>query len=195
MHDLIQYFGFLDFNGREFIQDWGYIAVLLGSMVEGESIIFAAGLLAHEGYLSIYKVTLIAFVGTLVADQSLYFMGHFYGKAFLEKFPSLQAKSEKAFRLLHKYNNLFIMSFRFIYGIRILSPLVIGASGIPMRRFMILNLIAAVIWSVSSCAAAYYFAHLLIEYWHVISKIIFGFMIFGAGVLYGIHLWRKRNRR
>lgn len=194
MQELIQHWGLCDFNVREFIQHWGYISVFLGSMIEGESIIFAAGLLAREGYLSIYKVTLIAFVGTLVADQGLYFVGHYYGKAFLEKFPSTQAKAERAFRLLHRYNNLFILSFRFIYGIRILSPLVIGASGIPIKRFVILNFIAAVIWSVSSCVAAYYLAQLLIDYWHLASKIILGLVIFGLGVVYGIHLWKKRQR-
>ena len=179
---------------REFIENWGYIAVFLGSMVEGESVIFMAGLFAHEGYLSIYKITLVAFVGTLVADQGLYFIGRHYGQAFLDKFPSQRAKADKAFRLLHRYDNIFILSFRFIYGIRTLSPLVIGASGIPVKRFIILNFIAAVIWSVSSCTAAYYFAHLIMDELHLVPKIILGLVIFGAGVGYGIHLWRKRSR-
>jgi len=178
---------------QEFIENWGYIAVFLGSLVEGESIILLAGLAAHEGYLSIYKVTLIAFLGTLVADQGLYFVGHYYGRAFLDKFPSQQERIAKAFRLLHRYDNLFILTFRFIYGIRILSPLVIGASGIPVKRFVILNFFAAVIWSVLSCAGAFYFAHLIMDELHLLPKIILGATMFGAGMIYGIYWWRKRR--
>jgi len=54
---------------QEFIETWGYFAVFLGSLVEGESVIFAAGFLAHEGYLSLPKIILVSFTGTLIADQ------------------------------------------------------------------------------------------------------------------------------
>ena len=61
----------------EFIKSWGYIVVLLGSMVEGESIILTACVMAYMGYLSIAKIVLIAFLGTLIADQSLYYLGEY----------------------------------------------------------------------------------------------------------------------
>lgn len=178
---------------REFIEQWGYIAVFLGSMVEGESVIFMAGFLARTGYLSIQKVTLIAFCGTLVADQGLYFIGHYYGQSVIERFPSMKPKADKAFRLLHRYNTLFILSFRFIYGIRTLSPLVIGAGGVSIKRFMCLNLIAALIWSISSCMAAYYLADLVMDHIHLFPQIILGLVIFGGLVAYGIHRWRKKK--
>ena len=162
---------------QEFVEQWGYIAVFLGSLVEGESIIFIAGFFAHEGYLSLPKVIMVSFLGTLVADQSLYFVGHFYGNRVLDKFPTLKPRAEKAFRLLKRYNVLFILSFRFIYGIRIISPVVIGTSGIGIKQFVILNFIAAIIWSVVSCVVAYYFAYLIIDELHMIPKIILGLAI------------------
>lgn len=177
----------------EFVQNWGYVAVFLGSLVEGESVIFIAGFFAHEGYLSLPKIILVSFTATLFADQALYFVGRHYGNAWLDRFPSLRPRAEKAFNLLKRYDNIFILSFRFIYGIRTISPVVIGASGVGVKRFMILNLIAAAIWSVGSCVAAYYFAYIMMEYLHHLPKIILGLVLIGGGIWYGVNRWRNRG--
>lgn len=147
------------------VQKWGYVAVFLGSMIEGESVILTASILAAMGYLSIVKVMMVAFVGTLFADQGIYFVGHFYGPAILHrlfaKFPNLERPIEHAFGLLKRWNTAYILTFRFIYGIRIISPVVIGAMGVPVRRFIVLNLIAAIIWTLLSCGVGYFLGNSL----------------------------------
>jgi len=178
---------------KQFVENWGYIAVFLGSLVEGESVIFMAGFFAHEGYLSLPKVILVAFSATLLADQATFFIGHFYGNRIIDKFPTLKPRAERAFRLLKRYDNLFIMSCRFIYGIRTISPVVIGASGIGVIRFMILNFIAAALWAVLSCFTAYYFAHIIMDKFHHFPKIILGIVILGGGIWFIIHKWKKRS--
>lgn len=178
---------------QEFIETWGYFAVFLGSLVEGESVIFTAGFLAHEGYLSLTKIILISFVGTLFADQVLYQIGRYYGNHFLDRFPSLRPKADKAFHLLKKYDVLFILSFRFIYGIRTISPLIIGASGVGVKWYTFLNFIAALIWSVGSCLLAYSVAHLIMDELHLISRIFLGVIIIGLITAYGIYKWRSKK--
>lgn len=175
----------------EFVREWGYVAVFLGSMIEGESIIFIAGFFAHEGYLSLPKIIIVSFFGTLLADQALYFVGRRYGNPFINRFPSFRPRAERAFQLLRRYDNIFILSFRFIYGIRIISPVVIGTSGIGIQRFMILNFIAAIIWSVGSSLVAYYFAHLILHHLHLIPKILLAVVILGGGIWYGLRKWRN----
>lgn len=133
----------------------GYIVLLLGSFVEGESVVLTAGFLSYKQFLSFPIVVLIAFCGSVTADQLLFFAGRFYGPSLLKKKPSWQAKTEKVFALLHRYNVWFIVGFRFVYGIRTISPFVIGASGIDIKRFAILNVIAGIIWAVLSVGAGY----------------------------------------
>ncbi|MBS0272123.1 MAG: DedA family protein [Proteobacteria bacterium] len=178
---------------QEFIETWGYFAVFLGSLVEGESVIFVAGFLAHEGYLSLAKIIVIAFLGTLFADQVLYHIGRHYGPRVINKFPSIQPKADHAFKLLKKYDTLYLLSFRFIYGIRIISPLIIGSSGVEFIRFTILNFIAALIWSVGSCVAAYYFAHLIMDELHLLPKVLLGVALVGGGIGYCLYKFRKRR--
>ena len=175
------------------IETWGYVAVFLGSLVEGESVIFVAGFLAHEGYLSLHMIILVSFVGTFFADQALYFVGRRYGNSIIDKYPSIKPKADKAFLLLRRYDTLFILSFRFIYGIRIISPVIIGSSGVGIKRFLILNFIAAIIWSVGSCVAAYYFAHLIMDQLHLLPKIILGLAVIGGGIWYFV--FKGRNKK
>lgn len=143
----------------EFFQTHGpflaYVILFLGACVEGESIVLTASFLAYTGYLSLPWVMGIAFTATLTADQSLFYIGRFYGPGILNKRPKLKEKAEKVFRLLHKYKILFILGFRFVYGIRTASPLIIGTSGLSPKIFTIWNVIAAVIWTVISCYGGY----------------------------------------
>ena len=176
-----------------FVENWGYLAVFLGSMIEGESIIFIAGFFAHEGVLTLPKIIIVSFLGSLIADQALYYVGRHYGNHVIDRFPSLRPRADKAFKLLNRYDTIFILSFRFIYGIRTISPLIIGTSGVSIARYSYLNFVAALFWSITSCVLAYFFAHLIMEYFHLMPKIILGLLVVGGSIGYFILKWRKRK--
>lgn len=145
----------------EFVREWGYVAVFLGAIVEGETVILTACALAALGYLDIYKVVAVTFFTTLFADQGLFYAGRAYGPAFFDKFPSLKQRANRAFALLHRFDKWFILSFRFIYGIRTISPVVIGAAMIAPIRYSPLNLLSAIIWTSISCYSGYMMGDLL----------------------------------
>jgi membrane protein DedA with SNARE-associated domain len=171
-----------------FIATYGYWAVFLGSLVEGESVILTAGVLSSQGYLSLPKIILISFLGTLVADQSLFFVGHYWGNPLLSRFPKIRPATEKAFRLLHKNKTTFILTFRFIYSIRTISPIIIGAAGISFKRFAILNVIAAAIWSVLSCGAGYLFGDYILDNLSPLQRF---FVVGGIGFVFlGVVFWK-----
>lgn len=177
-----------------FIQQYGYLAVFLGSMIEGESIILTASALSAIGHLSILKVALVTFIGTLIADQSIYLLGYFYGTkslAFIQtRFPRITPHLNKSLTFLQKYQTLYILSFRFIYGIRIISPFIIGTQNISFARFSALNFIAAVIWTILSCAAGYFLGSVLGRFTHHIGLIVL--LVVGAVVGFG-WIWHKRK--
>lgn len=181
-----------------FVQNWGYWAVFLGSLVEGESVILTASAMASQGYLSLPKIMIIAFFGTLLADQVLYFVGRKYGPSIFERYPRLKLSSDKAFKLLHKMDSWFILSCRFIYGIRIVSPIVIGAAGVSPQRFVPLNFIAAFIWTVVSCVGGYMLGDVMLnilENFHTYQKY---FLIGVAGiacVIAGFIYWKKKCKK
>lgn len=173
----------------KFVQEWGYWAVFVGSLVEGESVILTASAMARLGHLSIYKVGIIAFTGTLIADQILYLVGWYYGDSIFERFPSLRAKSARTFELLHKYDTLFIIACRFVYGIRVTSSIIIGAAGVKPWRFVPLNFLSAAIWAIISCTGGYLLGHVILEifeHFDTVQKYFIGGLVLIAAVVYVI---------
>ena len=143
----------------EFIREYGYLAVFFGAMIEGESVVLTASALAACGYMSIYKIFAISCVTTIFADQGLFWLGHKMGTEWIiKRFPKVASVRDKVFALLKKFDIAFIFSFRFIYGIRIASPLIIGAARLNPVRFSICNAIAGFVWAVASCTAGYQLA-------------------------------------
>lgn len=179
----------------EFVKNWGYIAVFLGAMVEGESVILTASSMAYFGYLNIYKIMVVAFISTLLADQLLYYIGRHYGSAFFDKFPSFKPAATRAFSLLNNYDKWFVLSFRFIYGIRIISPIVIGASGIKPKRYTPLNIIAAMVWTIISCWGGYSLGEIMMNILnniHIVQKYLICIVIVIGLIIAGIWYCKKK---
>jgi membrane protein DedA with SNARE-associated domain len=142
----------------ELIQQYGYVAVLLGTFVEGESIALLGGFLAHGGYLDLTLVMLVSFIGSFSGDQTAYWLGKRYGSRWKPKSRVMQRRIELADRLLHRYQIPVLLGFRFVYGVRNATPFVAGSiTNIPAWRFVFLNAAGAAIWSVLVPAVGFYF--------------------------------------
>lgn len=183
---------------KKWILEWGYLAVFLGSMIEGESIIVTAAVLASMGYLSIQKILAITFCGTLLADQGLFFLGTRYGDRILnavsKRWPAKQVYLDRAFGLIRSHKKVYIFIFRFIYGIRILSPLVIGASGqVSKREFAVLNFLAAIVWTLAIVLGGFYVG----KFFHKNLKLlaVLGLVVFVVLLVYLYKKMSKKNER
>ena len=147
-----------------FIGPLGYFAVFLGTMLEGESVLALAGLAAQHGYLSFPAVVGVAVVGAFLGDQGFFFIGRRYGDRVLARFPSLAARAPRIQALLRRWDVLAVVLVRFLYGMRVAGPIVIGASGIPAWRLALFNFIGALIWA-PLVAGIGYFAGQALEMW------------------------------
>jgi membrane protein DedA with SNARE-associated domain len=144
----------------DLIQQYAYVAVLLGTFVEGESIALLGGFLAHGGYLDLTFVIVVSFIGSFCGDQTAYWLGRRYGSRWKPKSPVLQRRMAHAEALLHRYQIPVLLGFRFVYGIRNATPFVAGSiTRIPVLRFIALNAAGAAIWATSIPILGYYFGH------------------------------------
>lgn len=142
----------------DFISKYGYYAIFLFACIEGEVALITAGILAHQGYLNIQNVILVAFLGTVIFEQCVYFVGRIYGRSLINKFPKYERIARRAMAFLRRYNTAFIFGYRFIYGIRNISPLIIGMARVPKLKYAILNFLASIVWSSSIASIGYFFA-------------------------------------
>ena len=181
----------------QFLTDYGYWFVLGGALIEGESIVLLAGIFAHQGVLYLPWVMVISFIGTLISDQFLFYFGRKYGAEYIDKRPAIHAKIEKAYKLLEKYGVWFILANRFIYGVRIIGPIIIGSSGYPPKKFSLLNIFAAAIWAIGVAAAGFYLAEpalALLEAFQRYQKIFIISIIVIAVIITVFFRWRKKKR-
>lgn len=176
---------------QQFLHDFGYFALFLGTFFEGETILVLAGFLAFRGYMDINLVVVVAFFGSYAGDQLWYYMGRKHGRKLLARKPRWQLMGDKALEHIRKHPDIWVLSFRFVYGLRTVMPVAIGLSGYPPLRYLILNGIGAAIWALALGAAAYHFGAVLEGMLGSIKK--YELWVLGALLLLGFGLWLRRR--
>lgn len=132
---------------EQLIHEWGYLAVAVGAFAEGEVVLLAAGFAAHQGLLGFREVVAVAIVAACAGDQTFYWVGRVWGPAILERAPRLAAQFARVAALLHRYAGGAVVLMRFLYGLRIAGPILIGASKLPSSRFFVFNVLGALLWA------------------------------------------------
>lgn len=181
---------------EELISTYGYAAIGIGTFLEGETILVLGGFAAHRGYLELPWVIACAFIGTFFGDQLYYYIGRTKGKSAIEKRPVWKAKSEKVFDLLDKHQIWLILGFRFLYGLRTVTPFLIGASKVSPVRFLVLNIIGAILWAVVIGILGYLFGQTLEVVIGDIKKYevsLFVILAMAGAVIWIAHLKKKSS--
>jgi len=167
----------------QLVQTWGYPAVFLGTLLEGETVLLLAGLAAQAGYLELPWVIATAVAGGVTGEQIWFLVGRRNGERLLARFPRLRPGAERMHALLARHHLPLILSLRFLYGLRTVGPIAIGMSRVPWARFTALDFAAAVVWAVTVASAGYAFGQVLalwlgdltrIEHWLALALIAAG---------------------
>jgi membrane protein DedA with SNARE-associated domain len=138
-----------------YVASYGYFAVFVGTLLEGETILIAAGFAAQLGLLDWPHVVLVAIAGGTLGDQLAFLLGRWKGDALIERFPALARRKLRIYSFLERYDVVFILTVRFLYGLRIAGPLILGSGRVPLLRFAVLNVMGAVLWAVLVSGAGY----------------------------------------
>jgi membrane protein DedA with SNARE-associated domain len=181
-----------------FIETYGYFALLIGTFLEGETILVLAGFAAHLGYLNLPWVILVAFVGTLSGDQLFFYLGRWHSRAILARFPAWQNRLHKIQRLIERHQTTLILGLRFLYGLRTITPFALGTIRIRRGYFPLLNTLSALSWAVVVGTGGYLFSNVLRIIMIDIKRYelkAFGAIAIMGGLIWGIHFYRSRRNR
>ncbi|MEO7032418.1 MAG: DedA family protein [Polyangiaceae bacterium] len=125
----------------------GYLAVGIGTYVEGEAVLVSAGAVAHAGLLSLPLVVLAAALGSFAWGQTWFRLGRVSGPRLIARRPAWQARAARAERWLSRSGVWFLLVGRFCLGLGTVLPALVGASGYAWRRFVVVDAIGALIWA------------------------------------------------
>lgn len=134
---------------EELIATYGYLAILVITFIEGETIVILAGVAAHLGFLDVTWVIATAVAGSFSGDQLWYYVGRHWGPKIIARRVSWQEGAQKVYKHLDRHQYWLILTFRFYYGLRNVTPFVVGSAHIPRLRFFSLNLIGAIVWAIT----------------------------------------------
>ena len=178
---------------------WFYLLTFAWTFIEGETFVLVAGFAAAQGLLNAPLLLLAAWLGSFAGDQCYFWIGRNFGLRLLSRRPIWRERVDSALAWVKRYDKWFILSFRFIYGIRNFSSFALGISGIGWRRFLVLNLTAALLWASCFVGAGFFcgraFERMLGELAHrfsVLMLVAFTVVLVAGGLYYR---FRQRRRR
>ena len=177
---------------EEYLREFGYLALFIGTFLEGETILIIAAYLASKGMLNIYLVMLSAVAGTVLGDQTYFYIGRIQGMSFIQKRPNLKKKWVRISGLIERRENIIILAYRFVYGFRNVTPFALGILNINAMKFLVLNVIAAAVWAISFSILGYTFGAMIRNDIETYEK-VFALGILFITVLVAFIYWLKKR--
>lgn len=142
----------------QLVSSYGYLAVFLGSLIEGDALLLVASFLAYLGKLDLSIVMFMAFLGTWFSDIIWFLLGRYGSKSFLERWSFLNTLSNRSVDIVGRRPRLMALSLRFMYGLRIVIPFCLGKTTMSTRNFLFYNAIGVAVWVGIFSALGYFFA-------------------------------------
>lgn len=159
----------LPFSLPELIKSLGLLGVfviifsesglLIGFFLPGDSLLFTAGLLASQGFLNIYLLALVSFVGAVTGDSVGYSFGARVGRRLFNREESRFFRKEyllKAEEFYEKYGAKALVLARFTPFIRTFAPIVAGVARMNYKRFVTYNILGGFLWAIGVSLAGYF---------------------------------------
>lgn len=162
MHELLAIFRTLTKNLDQFTIDHGNstYAILMAIVfaetglvvtpfLPGDSLLFAAGAVASRGYLDIGLLAAGLIGAAITGDTVNYHVGKAIGPRVMkgERSRLFNKKHlDKTHKFFEKYGGKTIILARFVPIVRTFAPFVAGAGAMNYRKFILFNVVGAVLW-------------------------------------------------
>jgi membrane protein DedA with SNARE-associated domain len=159
---------------QHLVREYGCLLVFLAVALQafclpvpGTTALVAAALYAASGHgPPIAEVIAAGVLGALVGTTVAFVVGRWGGERFLLRLGGrLRQQPERVQQLRHVFatrGTVWVFVGRFITGIRNVSGLLAGATGMPVGRFVAVSAAAALTWACFHALEYYWFGHLLL---------------------------------
>ena len=134
---------------------WGLPALFLGGFLEGEAAGFAGGMLAHRGFFPFGAAVVALAAGGFAMDQTAFHLGrHARGAGWVARLLARPGTAAMAARIAAR-PIFWAAALRWIYGLRIVTAMALGASGARPLPVLAAGLASALVWALTVTAAGY----------------------------------------
>ncbi len=124
--------------------------LFFGFFFPGDSLLFAAGVLASQGYFDVRIIAPLCFLCAVFGDSVGYWFGKKIGAKIFSKQDSLFFSTKHIDRtkdFYNRYGNKTIFLARFVPIVRTFAPILAGVGAMQYRLFLSYNVLGGFVWS------------------------------------------------
>lgn len=190
---IIKTAGYLGLLGIVFSES----GLLIGVFLPGDSLLFTAGFLASQGFLSILILAPLCFLSALAGDNTGYWFGKKIGPKIFTREDSLlfhKKHLERAHAVYARHGAKIILFARFMPIVRTFAPLLAGVGAMPYRMFLLYDVMGTFIWSFGLLGLGYWLGSAIPNVDRYLLPIIAG-IIFLSFLPSMIHVLRNKEDR
>ncbi len=137
--------------------------VVVTPFLPGDSLLFVAGTLAATGGLDLGLLMLVLIAAAIIGDSVNYSIGSYVGTRVF-RWEQSRWFNKKAFDRTHafyeRHGGKTIIIARFLPFVRTFAPFVAGVARMTYARFLLFNVVGALLWVISLTLAGYWFGNL-----------------------------------
>jgi membrane-associated protein len=151
---LIRHYGYIGIFVTIFLES----GILFGFFLPGDSLLFAAGLLASQHLLSLPVLMLVAISAAILGNTAGYFTGRKLGPTLFTRKNSFifsQRRVEEAHAFFQKQGPQSLILARFIPAVRCFVPIIAGVGNMEYRAFITYNAVGGLLWGILLPALGY----------------------------------------
>lgn len=158
---LIQQYGILVY-ALAFLIIFVETGIVIFPFLPGDTLIFVAGALAAAGSMDLALLFLVFASAAILGDTVNYYIGNRLGrKAFTMNIKYLKKEYlQKTETFYEKHGNMTIAIARFMPIVRTFAPFVAGIGKMEYKRFIVYNVLGAIVWVTAFLTAGYYFGNI-----------------------------------
>lgn len=159
----------MDADAFALVARHGLVMVFLSVVVEQAGVplpavpaLVVAGALAASGQLSIAGILIAALVACLICDLAWYGAGRYFGGSVLHGLCRISLSPDSCVRQsqarFEHWGGRMLVVAKFVPGLATVAPPLVGAMGLPLRRFVLFDGAGSLLWAGVPVALGYVFA-------------------------------------
>ncbi len=134
--------------------------LFFGFFLPGDSLLFTAGFLASQGYLSIVPLVVLLFIAAVSGDAVGYWFGRKVGPKIFTRPKSFFFNPEhivKTSQFFETHGPKTILLARFVPIVRTFAPIMAGIGGMQYKTFARYNVVGGFVWAVGMTTLGFAF--------------------------------------
>ncbi|WP_207061659.1 VTT domain-containing protein [Motiliproteus sp. SC1-56] len=172
---------------------------LVGVVVPGVAILYAAASLAGGSEVGLGTCLLAAVAGAAGGDGLSFLLGRHAHEPLLRRWPFRQHPGwlDRGERFIRRYGIPSVVIGRFVGPIRPVLPFVAGMLNMPPHRFFSANLLSALLWAPVYILPGYLLGRLAGSELSdprnggMLNLALLAVVVLGLGLMYGVHHWLR----